>query len=116
MIRSTFLALGLSALALPAMAEGWSITHLETMTNSGACMEQGRSVINRYMFAHGGGSTGADTWSLYGYDLEPGLQDVVIMCPSSGGQVFAILVVQSESDSDDRGWAAQTLVDYWNEY
>ena len=64
MIRSTFLALGLSALALPAMAEGWSITHLETMTSSGACMEQGRSVINRYMFAHGGGSTGAEP---YGY-------------------------------------------------
>ncbi len=116
MIRSVTLALGLSVLALPAMAEGWSITHLETMSSTNACMEKGRTVINRYIFAHGGGSTGEDTWSLYGYDLEPGLQDVVIMCPSSDNQVFAILVVQSESDSAPRGEAAQRLVDYWNEY
>lgn len=116
MIRSTALALAMSVAALPAMAEGWSITHLETMGQTGACLDQARSVINRYMFAHGGGSTGADTWSMYGYDLEPGMQDMVIMCPSSSNQVFAILVVQSESDSSDRGWVAQTLVDYWNEY
>ncbi|PID35888.1 MAG: hypothetical protein CR993_07740 [Rhodobacterales bacterium] len=115
MIKQTLAALAMSVAALPAMAEGWSINHLETMGSSEACMKKARSVLNRYMFAHGGGSTGADTWSLYGYDLEPGMQDVVIMCPYEGDMSFAIVVVQSESDSDTRSLVSQRLVDYWDE-
>ncbi|SMH31589.1 hypothetical protein [Maritimibacter sp. HL-12] len=118
MIRAAGLALALGGLtfgATPVLAEGWSITKLGTMPSEQLCMDKARLVINRYIFANGGGSTGEDTWSLYGYDLEPGAQDVVVMCPiGGGGSVNAMMVIQSESSGDDRSWAAQELVAIWN--
>lgn len=118
MIRIATFALAASSLVIsasPSLAKGWSITKLGTMPSEQLCMDKARLVINRYIFANGGGSTGEDTWSLYGYDLEPGGQDVVIMCPiGGGGAVNAMLVIQSESESDDRRWAASELVSLWN--
>ncbi|WP_188528536.1 hypothetical protein [Sinisalibacter lacisalsi] len=116
MIRAATLALALSGLAAaPALAEGWSITKLGTMPSEQICMDKARLVINRYIFANGGGNTGEDSWSLYAYNLEPGGQDIVIMCPiGGGGAVNAMLVIQSESSGDDRSWAAQELVAIWN--
>jgi len=115
---STTLALalgGFTMAAVPASAEGWSITKLGTMPTEQLCMDKARLIINRYIFANGGGNTGEDTWSLYAYNLEPGGQDIVIMCPiGGGGAVNAMLVIQSESSSDDRSWAARELVSLWN--
>lgn len=109
------LAFVLSVTALPAMAEGWSITKLETMSNDTVCMNKARAVISQYMFDYPGGDTGADSWSVYGYDLQPGDQDVVIMCPMGGGDyVNAMLVIQSESEDNARTQVAGALVDYWD--
>jgi hypothetical protein len=114
MIRA--FALGFALLATPAAAEGWSIFKLGTYDTVEACMQQARDVISRYMFEHGGGETGTDSWSVYGYDLEPGAQDVVIMCPVGASElVNAILVVQSESESDERSQVADELARIWDE-
>ncbi len=116
MKRIATFALVLSAMAIPAMAEGWSITKLETMTSDTDCMNKARAVINRYIFDYDAGDTGADSWSVYGYDLEPGQQDVAIICPLGGGEfVNAMLVIQSESESEPRNQVAKTLVAYWDE-
>ena len=117
MKRAMSLAVAASLLAgaaAPALAEGWSITKLGSLATEQACMDKARMVINRYLFAHAGGSIGADAWSLYAYDLEPGLQDVVIVCPiGGGGAVNPMLVVQSESSDSDRAWVANELVSIW---
>jgi len=106
---------GLGLAAAPAVSEGWSITKLGTIPSEQACMDKARLVINRYLFAHGGGHTGEDTWSLYAYDLEPGMQDAVIICPiGGGGAVNAMLIVQSESGAEDRGFAVEEMISIWN--
>lgn len=115
--RSAFaaLAIGLSLAAGPASAEGWSIFKLESLDSVEACMAKARTVISRYMFDIGGAETGADSWSVYGYDLEPGAQDAVIICPEGpDGVVDALLVVQSESESAEREQAAEGLSDIWD--
>lgn len=118
MIRSAAFAAavgGLAFTAAPGVAEGWSITTLETMTSQQACLDKAQAVVTRYLGENGGGSTGADPWAFYAYDLEPGMQDAVIMCPTGGGgAINAVLVVQSESDSDSRNAAADGLVAMWN--
>jgi hypothetical protein len=110
------LALVLSVTAFPAFSEGWSITKLGTMSTDTACMNKGRAVINRYLFDYPGGETAADSWSVYGYDLQPGNQDVVIICPVGGGDyVNAVLIIQSESEGEPRNQVADTLVAYWDQ-
>jgi hypothetical protein len=112
------LALGLTlALASgPAAAEGWSIFKLDRFDDIESCKMKAREVISRYMFDNGGSETGADSWSVYGYDLEPGAQDVVIICPlGPDDKVDALLVVQSESESEDRVQVAEALVRLWEE-
>ena len=106
---------GMALAASPAASEGWSISKLESMPSEQACMDKARLVINRYLFAYGGGHTGEDTWSLYAYDLEPGMQDAVIICPiGGGGSVNAMLIVQSESEAEDRTTAVTELISIWN--
>jgi hypothetical protein len=113
MIRA--LVIGFALFASPAAAEGWSIFKLGSFDSADTCMQKAREVVSAYMFDHGGAETGADSWSVYGYDLEPGGQDAVIMCPVGAGEmVNAMLVVQSESESDDRIQVAEELVRMWD--
>lgn len=99
----------------PVAAEGWSIYKLESLDTVDACMSKARRTISSYMFDVGGGETGVDTWSVYGYDLEPDKQDAVIICPEGpDGLTDALLVVQSESETDEREQVAKALVDAWN--
>jgi hypothetical protein len=114
MTRILALATLMSATALPALAEGWTIQTLGTMDNTQACMDKARVVMNGYIFDHGGGNTTADTWSVYGFDLDPGTVDAVIMCPTGGGDyVNAILVLHSNSDT--RSDMADAMLALWNE-
>ncbi len=99
-----------------ARAEGWSISLLETMPAEQACMDKARRVISQYLFDHGGGNTASDTWSIYAFDLEPGKQDAVIMCPTGGGgDVEAILVIHSETEADVRTTLVERLLAIWND-
>ncbi|RME17997.1 MAG: hypothetical protein D6801_02295 [Alphaproteobacteria bacterium] len=108
-------AAGLALAAGPAAAEGWSITKLGTMATVDECMQKARKVISAYMFDKGGAETGADSWSIYGYDLEPGAQDVVIVCPvGASEQVNAMLVIQSESEPADRKAVSDALLRLWD--
>lgn len=108
-------AVGLAVAANPAAAEGWSIFKLDSLSDLESCMAKSRAVISAYIFDNGGSETGADSWSVYGYDLEPGGQDVVIVCPEGpDGMIDAMLVVQSESESDLRVQVAEALVALWD--
>lgn len=113
--RAGMIAAGLVALAMPAAGEGWSIYKLDSFESTDACMAKARTVISHYMFDHGGAETGADSWSVYGYDLDPGLQDAVIVCPEGpDGLIDAMLIVQSESESEERVQVAEELVRIWD--
>ena len=114
MMRKLVLALALITPALPALAEGWTIQTLGTMPSTEACMDKARIVINRYLFENKGGETASDTWSVYGFDLEPDSVDSVIMCATGGGNyVNATLVLHNEGN--DRSTVANALLDFWNQ-
>lgn len=115
MMRSIALALTLSAVAAaPALAEGWTLQTLGTMPSVEACMDKARIAVNRYIFDNGGGETAADSWSVYGFDLEPEAVDAVIMCPTGGGDyINAILVLHSEGT--DRSIVADRIKSIWEE-
>ena len=63
MIRIATAAAILTATALPAVAEGWSVSKLGTMPSVEDCMDRARIAVNRHIFDHGGGETTSDTWS-----------------------------------------------------
>lgn len=114
MTRTFAFATLLSLTALPALAEGWTIQTLGTMPSTEACMDHARIVMNRYIFDNGGGETAADTWSIYGFDLQPETVDAVIMCPTGGGDyVNAILVLHNEGE--DRLAVADEIYRIWND-
>lgn len=118
--RSTYrcastVALALGSLAAPAQAEGWSIFKLENVADAAACMTRARQTISSYVFDYGGNETAADSWSVYGFDLEPGQQDVMIVClDGADGAIDALLVVQSESEREPREQVAEALVKIWD--
>jgi len=101
--------------AAPALAEGWTIKDLlEVPGDRENCMARARNTIASYLFDHGGGNTSTASWTTYGYDLRPGAQDVVIMCPVvNGGVVNAFLTVHSEGSDDERNFTADEIESIW---
>jgi len=113
MMRPFALALALMFPALPALANGWTIQTLGTMPSTEDCMAKARTVMGAYIFDHGGGETASDTWSVYGFALEPGAVDAVLMCPTGGGDfINAILVLYSAEDN--REAVSDTFYELWN--
>lgn len=99
-----------------ALAEGWSVYDLGPTSGRDACMNRARSTISRYIFRHGGGNTSEASWTVYGYDLTPGDQDAVIMCPQvSGGGIDAFLVVHGETREDERIFTADEIERLWKQ-
>ncbi len=116
-LKTASIAMMLAApAAAPAFAEGWSVYDLEDVPGEREnCMKHARNTIASYMFDHGGGETAVASWTTYGYDLRPGDQDAVIMCPVvNGGVVDAYLVVHGSTDEDERIFAADEIEKIWN--
>ncbi len=116
-LSACLLALPVSVTANSANAEGWSIYDLEEVAGPREnCMKRARNTISGYMFDNGGGETDTGSWTSYAYDLEPGDQDVVIMCPVvNGGVVNAFLVVHGATSEDERIFTANEIERIWKE-
>ena len=115
LLKVAGLATLLASPAVQAMAEGWTIKDLLAVSGDREkCMNRARSTVASYLFEYGGGNTSTASWTIYGYDLQPGAQDVVIMCPVvSGGVVNAFLVVHSEASDGDRNFTADEIERIW---
>ncbi len=118
MIRHTqFIAglFGLAMLASTASAEGYSVSNLGYMDSRETCRLQAELALRRYVQSDGGGEVSSATWSIYGWDLRPGDQDVVFMCPSlDAGGYQALLVVHGEGSEDQRIYTKDQLKAYFN--
>ncbi|WP_300517001.1 hypothetical protein [Aliiroseovarius sp.] len=116
-LKSTTIAMLIAAPATaPALAEGWSVYDLgEVPGDRENCMRRARNTIASYMFDHGGGETAVASWTTYGYDLRPGDQDAVIMCPVVNGNVVnAFLTVHGSTTEDERIFSADEIERIWN--
>ncbi len=107
-----------TALAGPSLAEGWMVMDLGETATREICMERADRVLNAYLEANGGHSVEQDSWTKYGYDLQPGDNDVLIMCPVVSGDVYnAFLVVYgafTDGEEDHTGVVAEELQHLWD--
>lgn len=112
-IAALVAAIGLSG---AASAEGYSISNLGYMTSRDTCKLKAELALRRYLEADGGGEITVSEWTIYGWDLRPGDQDAVFMCPSlDAGGYQAILAVHGETTQDERIYTKDTLKRYWRE-
>lgn len=116
-LKTATIALMMAApAATPTLAEGWSVYDLGEVPGAREnCMKRARNAIASYMFDHGGGETAVASWTTYGYDLRPGDQDAVIMCPVVNGNVVnAFLTVHGDTTEDERIFTADEIERIWN--
>ena len=106
-----------AAAAFPAfgMAEGYTNMDFGQFSDRETCMAKAQQVMDRYINTHGGFEQQSTEWVVYGWDFEPGDQDVTIMCPwVSDTVVNAFMVVHGETTDDQRIFTAEQLERYWN--
>jgi len=101
-----------------AAAEGYSTVDLGLQDTKPACMAKAERVMQRYKDTLGAHSVSTGTWTTFGWDLEPGDQDVVIMCtaPTSNANERrrAIMVVHGSGTESERYATRDVLKGYWN--
>ncbi len=106
-----------ASLALPAAAEGWVVMDLGETETRPQCMDRAERVLNGYISAFGGHSVEKDSWTVYGYDLKPGDNDVVIMCPVVNGDKYnafmAVYGAFEDSKEDFTDTVAERLGEQW---
>lgn len=107
-----------AAFALPAAAEGWVVADLGETSTRQQCMERAERVMRNYMDSFGGHSVEKDTWTVYGYDLKPGDNDVLIMCPVVNGDVYnafmAVYGAFEDSKDDHTDTVNERLTELWD--
>jgi hypothetical protein len=108
------LAAGLMTLGTAAAAEGTSVLDLGQFTDRASCMQQANKVLRGYIARHGGYEVQSTEWVVYGWDLEPGNQDAVIMCPVVNGDVInAFTVIHGEDTDENREFTANEIDRMW---
>ncbi|MDD2867027.1 hypothetical protein [Neomegalonema sp.] len=111
-------ALLTASLIPPAAAEGWVVMDLGETATREVCMSRAESVLNGYISSFGGHSVEKDSWTVYGYDLKPGDNDVLVMCPVvNGGKFNAFLTVYGafeDSQEDFTDTIAERLKEQWD--
>lgn len=99
--------------AASAESEGWVLSDLGTTPTREDCMRKSESAVASYTRDIGAGFTEADNWVFYVYDLEPGLNHGVIICPNVEGVHNGFLIIFGTTTEDERWEAHDTLRDYW---
>ena len=90
--------------AAGAAEEAMRVADLGPMPSRLACLEAATRVLDTYIADVGGYAISGDPenpeeWAIYGWELEPGNNDVVIACPAVGGEVTALLMVHASGDA-----------------
>ncbi|WP_299350168.1 hypothetical protein [uncultured Shimia sp.] len=105
---------------LVAQAEGYSTSDLGVLYDKAECMDRAVSVLERYKDTLGANSVSAGSWNVFAWDLEPGDQDVVILCAGSttndNEYRRALLVVHGEASETERLATRDVIKGYWNAY
>lgn len=90
-------------MATPAAADAMRVGDLGPAASRTACLDTAARIIGAYIDEIGGFATSGDPenpeeWAIYGWELKPGVNDVVITCPMVAGQVHAFLTVHASGD------------------
>ncbi len=111
-------AFGALILTGPAMAEGYSTVDLGLINDKPACMAKAERVMNRYKNTFGAHSVKVGGWTTFGWDFEPGDQDVVILCvaptSSSNSKRRGVMVTHGSGTEKQRFATRDLLQGYWD--
>jgi len=105
----------MAAAAGMAQAESFDTIELGLTHDRETCMSKAEYVLFRYKNSNGSGNVSRANWVVYGWDLRPGDQDVVIMCPIVNGVVDAFLVVHSAGTIDNRDYTVDQIRMMWDQ-
>ncbi|MBT6188949.1 MAG: hypothetical protein HOI22_01610 [Tateyamaria sp.] len=101
-----------------AIAEGYSTVDLGLVRSKSACMARAERVMHRYEDTLGAHSVSTGSWTTFGWDFEPGDQDVVILCVapagSSSNERRAIMVIHGSETETERFATRDILNGYWD--
>jgi len=119
-VRRVVLWAVLAALPVAATAETFKVGDLGGVPSRRDCLAAAGEVLQKYIDEYGGGETtedpaGPDAWAYYAWDLRPGENDVVIMCPAIADRVNAFYTIHSTgADSAANASAvAERLRELW---
>lgn len=98
-----------------ASAEGYAIYDLGEVADRPSCLHRATKVMNAWNRQTGEqGILDPTEWIVYGWDLGPGDNDVLIMCPIFRDSfVNALLVVHGEGTDQERNRVADGIERLW---
>jgi len=111
-------ALGLALAMLPglAAAEGFSSGYVTGFATEVECMEAARAAMVAQFEANGvTPDTGEGSYSVYGFDVPPGISQVAIVCSEDNGSVVAAVTGYSIVENGTRLETVQAVIDRINE-
>ena len=111
------LAAGSVGLASGALADGWNIRDLGAVNTRDQCNAMAVDVLDWYQATYFGNSNSASSWTTYTYNVTPGDNDVVIMCPFVNGVINAFLIVftDGETTADEGSIVADRIQFRWDD-
>jgi len=105
-ISAMVLAPGLAA------AEGFSSGYVTGFATEAACMDASRVAMVAQFEANGvTPDTGEGSYSVYGFDVPPGITQVAIVCAEDGGSVVAAVTGYSIVENGTRLETVQAVID-----
>lgn len=111
------IAAGTLGLAGTAQADGWNIRDLGVTRDRPECMAKADNVLRWYEQTYYATSFSASAWTTYSYNLTPGNNDVVIMCPIVNGTINAFMMVYTDDETTgDEGQIVADRIQFrWDE-
>lgn len=115
MIRKVLTIAALSMVPGLASAEGFSSGYVTGFTSEVECMNMARTSMNAHFQAQGATpDTGEGSYSVYGFDVPPGITQVAIVCAEYNGSVTAAITGYSIVENGSRLETVQALIDRVN--
>jgi len=100
-----------------AAAEGFSSGYVTGFATEVACMDAARAAMVAQFEENGvTPDTGEGSYSVYGFDVPPGITQVAIVCSEDNGSVVAAVTGYSIVENGTRLETVQTLIDRINEH
>lgn len=114
-MKRVLLTCAAALFAAPALAAGWTVDDLGSMSERADCMNRAEATMKAYYVQHGGTETiGKSDWTLGGYSLRGNVVNALVICPIEGGLVAPFLIVHNtDNDSDARKIVADRLKAIW---
>jgi hypothetical protein len=115
-MRPFILALSAAALAPGfATAEGFSSGYVTGFATETECMDSARAAMIAHFEANGiTPDTGEGSYSVYGFDVPPGITQVAVVCSEDNGSVVATVTGYSIVENGTRLETVQAMIDRIN--